>query len=87
MNIAQPDIKEIVKNWMTLINKLSLILFTGMKQVLRAVIAVAVATFVESSGADGQRVTPISLPLEQAADDYEYTKYFFLQAPLLDVCR
>ncbi len=76
MNIAQFNIKEIIKNWMTVINKLSLILFTGMKQVLRAVIAVAVASFVGSSGADGQRVTPITLLLEQAADDYEYTSFF-----------
>ena len=76
MNIAQLNIKEIIKNWMTVINKLSLILFTGMKQVLRAVIAVAVASFVGSSGADGQRVTQITLPLEQAADDYEYTSIF-----------
>ena len=42
----------------------------------KAVIAVAVATVVGSSGADGQSATPVTLPLEQAVGDYKYTSIF-----------
>ncbi len=44
--------------------------------VYKAVIAVALATVVGSSGADGQRATPVNLSLEQAVGDYEYTSVF-----------
>jgi hypothetical protein len=49
---------------------------TGTCAVFRAVIAVAVATVVGSSGADGQRATPITSSLEQAVDDFKYTSIF-----------
>ncbi len=44
--------------------------------IYKAVIAVAVATVVGSSGAEGQSATSVILPLDQAVGDYKYTSIF-----------
>ena len=49
---------------------------TDTRAVYKAVIAVAVATVVGSSGADWQGATPATSSLEQAVSDYSYTSIF-----------
>ncbi len=44
--------------------------------IYKAVIAVAVATVVGASGAEGQSATSVILPLDQAVGDYKYTSIF-----------
>ena len=47
-----------------------------MRGIKAVIAAVAAATVVGTSGADEQRATPVTLSLEQAVDDYNYTSIF-----------
>jgi len=65
-----------MKNWIVITARLSLTLFSDMKQMRQAVIAVAVATVIGAGGANGQTAIPVNLSLEQSVDDYNYTSTF-----------
>ncbi len=65
-----------MKNWIVIANRLSLTLFSDMKQMRQAIIAVAVATVIGAGVANGQTAIPVNLSLEQSVDDYNYTSTF-----------
>ncbi len=54
-----------MKNWIVTTDRLSLALFSDMKQMRQAVIAVAVATVMGAGGVNGQTAFPVNLALEQ----------------------
>ena len=65
-----------MKNWIVITDRLSLTLFSDMKQMRQAVIAVVVATVIGAGGANGQTAIPVNLSLEQSVDDYNYISTF-----------